>query len=438
MGEISKNDLLRSWKEISAYLGCDVRTCHRWEDQRGMPIHRAEGAETKSPIFAYKSELDAWFQGAFKSSNYVREKAPAARPWLKWAAGAVVLLAAVGGSSLLLGRRARPQPADFAIQGQFLVILDQNKRELWRFDTGVEDLLPESVFRENFQVLGKNIDNSFPTLIIKDIDRDGDTEVLFTPRGRSEQTGYGWVECRDRKGKRRWRFKAGRELRSGRAAFSADYRVAGFVCHDLEGDGRLETLVFAFHKPFEPCQMAVLDADGRTIGEYWNVGYLRYPVFHDINGDGREELIVAGLNNEYGGGALVVFDTRNIRGASPQGKEWAFQGLERGLELYYVTVPYTDVSKARGVVVDGFNYAFISESNRIQATYGPSLFYDFDFDCRCVQVIAGHGYEYYHEKAVKEGLITSVLDQDYFRKLRDGVRYWNGAAMVPEVSMNRR
>ena len=68
MGEISKDNLLRSWKEIAAYLGCDVRTCHRWETDRGMPVHRAEGAETKSPVFAYKDELDRWFQGTFKNS----------------------------------------------------------------------------------------------------------------------------------------------------------------------------------------------------------------------------------------------------------------------------------------------------------------------------------------------------------------------------------
>ena len=69
MDELSKDNLLRSWKEISAYLGCDVRTCHRWEANHGMPVHRAEGGETRSPVFAYKDELDAWFRETFKSSN---------------------------------------------------------------------------------------------------------------------------------------------------------------------------------------------------------------------------------------------------------------------------------------------------------------------------------------------------------------------------------
>ena len=54
MRELSKDNHLRSWKGISAYLGCDTRTCHRWEKKHGMPVHRAEGGETKSPVFAYK------------------------------------------------------------------------------------------------------------------------------------------------------------------------------------------------------------------------------------------------------------------------------------------------------------------------------------------------------------------------------------------------
>jgi len=438
MGGISQDNLLRSWKEIAAYLGCDVRTCHRWEDDRGMPVHRAQGAESKSPVFAYKDELDRWFQGTFKNSNPSAEKAPAGRPWLKWAvAGAAVVVLA--GLYLFFGRsRAQGQPADFTIDGSYLVILDKQKRELERFDTKFEDLLPESFFRAEFQTLSQKPDNPLPCLILKDINGDGDTEVLFAPKTNAEQTGTGRLFCLDSKGKELWRFDAGKELNCGEEVFSPDYRIPGFICHDMDGDGRLETLVFAFQKPDWPCQMAILDPSGRKLGEYWNSGYLRYPVFHDINADGREELIVVGVNNEYGGGVLVVFDTRRISGASPQSGKFACREYEPGSELYFVTVPYTDVSAAMGVVVEGFNYAFVTGNNRIKATYGPSLFYEFDFGLACAQISWGHGYEFAHGKMVKEGKITSVLGPAYRNDLLARIRYWNGSAMVPEPSMVRR
>ena len=438
MDELSKDDLLRSWKDISAYLGCDVRTCHRWEDQRGMPVHRAEGAETRSPVFAYKHELDAWFRGTFTSTNHNHEKAPWIPGWVKWAAAGAGLLVLAGGAALLLRSEARRQAADFSIEGSALVILDKAGRELGRFDTGLEGLMPTSYFKERFQSLRDQPDDRLPSIDIRDLDGDGRAEVLFSARTRNEQTGFGWLVCLDRRGKVRWRFEAGRELNCGERTYAADYRVSGFYCHDINGDGRLEVLVFSYHRPDWPCQMTVLDGAGAKIGEYWNAGYLRYPVFHDLDGDGRDELVVVGVNNEYRGGCLIVFDPRRIGGASPQSGPFACREFEAGTELYYVTVPYTDVSAAMGIVVEGLHIVRVTENGRLSATYGTSLFYEFDAGLRCVQVYWGHGYEYYHGEAVKAGKIASVLGPGYRDMLREGIRYWDGAAWSAEPTPVRR
>ena len=37
---MSAREVLQSWKEISAYLGRDIRTCCRWEENLGLPVHR--------------------------------------------------------------------------------------------------------------------------------------------------------------------------------------------------------------------------------------------------------------------------------------------------------------------------------------------------------------------------------------------------------------
>ena len=34
---------LGSWKEISSYLGRSTSTCHRWEEELGLPVHRLDG-----------------------------------------------------------------------------------------------------------------------------------------------------------------------------------------------------------------------------------------------------------------------------------------------------------------------------------------------------------------------------------------------------------
>ena len=52
---------LVSWKEIAAHLGREVRTVQRWETTEDLPVHRHEH-QKKSTVYAYPSELDAWFK----------------------------------------------------------------------------------------------------------------------------------------------------------------------------------------------------------------------------------------------------------------------------------------------------------------------------------------------------------------------------------------
>lgn len=52
---------LDSWKEISFYLGRSTSTCHRWEEDLGLPVHRLDGTP-KARVFAFPEELDRWMR----------------------------------------------------------------------------------------------------------------------------------------------------------------------------------------------------------------------------------------------------------------------------------------------------------------------------------------------------------------------------------------
>lgn len=54
-------DVLNSWKEIALYLHRGVRTVQRWHLQLQLPVHTLKGTD-RSPVFAYKSELDFWLK----------------------------------------------------------------------------------------------------------------------------------------------------------------------------------------------------------------------------------------------------------------------------------------------------------------------------------------------------------------------------------------
>jgi tetratricopeptide (TPR) repeat protein len=66
---------LVSWKEIAAYFNCDVRTVKRWEQERGLPVHRVPGGE-RSRVFAYTTELQAWLHAPPGASETASQPPP--------------------------------------------------------------------------------------------------------------------------------------------------------------------------------------------------------------------------------------------------------------------------------------------------------------------------------------------------------------------------
>lgn len=56
---MSDEKILESWKEIGAYLHRSPKTCRRWAQELGLPVHRLDGTP-KARVFAYYKELDRW------------------------------------------------------------------------------------------------------------------------------------------------------------------------------------------------------------------------------------------------------------------------------------------------------------------------------------------------------------------------------------------
>ena len=52
---------LTGWKEIGNFVGRGVRTVQRWETELELPVHHLRNSP-RSPVFAFKSELDWWMR----------------------------------------------------------------------------------------------------------------------------------------------------------------------------------------------------------------------------------------------------------------------------------------------------------------------------------------------------------------------------------------
>ncbi len=69
---MEEKELLESWKEISAYLNRNIRTCQYWEKRYALPIHRLEDSP-KARVFAYKKELDSWLEEKLREGELAKK-----------------------------------------------------------------------------------------------------------------------------------------------------------------------------------------------------------------------------------------------------------------------------------------------------------------------------------------------------------------------------
>jgi len=455
--------LLKSWKEIAAYLDCSVRTCRRWEERYGLPIHRI-GNAAKSGIFAYKSEVDAWLRETGGGLDEIERGGAGARPGasirpagpghpdapagagargdatsadsphrralvrlsLTPLAVAAVAVAVVGIAVTLIlvffpppFLRAPGEPADFRIEKSTLVITNAKGRELWRFDTKLPALLSEAQYRGRFQrrqIPAGESRRLLPLLIIRDINRDGHVEVLFAPASK-EEIGTDRLYCLDHRGRELWSISAGGPIKFGNMTF-ADFVIHGVDVFDLFGDGRSEIVCLSHAFGEWPTRLLVLAEDGRRLGEYWNSGHFVDAVCADLDKDGRREILAEGLNNEYKKGCLAVFDPGAVNGCSPQSEpEFTCADLDPGSETAYLLFPRTEVDRLIYPVECMTDIMLMTnDSFRIKASQSEIL-YDLDFRLDIRDVLFSHGFQQKYNEFWRAGKIRPELTLEYQREL---------------------
>jgi TolB-like protein/Flp pilus assembly protein TadD len=74
---LDEEDLLEGWKAIADHLNKTERTVQRWEKSKALPVRRlkAGSPEEQGRVFAYKTELDAWWKEMLTRADAIVELA---------------------------------------------------------------------------------------------------------------------------------------------------------------------------------------------------------------------------------------------------------------------------------------------------------------------------------------------------------------------------
>ncbi len=106
-------------------------------------------------------------------------------------------------------------------------------------------------------------------------------------------------------------------------------------------------VVLSQQQPWWPSQIALVNADGKTISEYWHSGGLSYMELADLDGNGKEEIIATGISEYDHQATLVVLDPDRVFGASTEVQpEFQIHGMGAAQERMRLLFPRSDMNRA--------------------------------------------------------------------------------------------
>lgn len=316
---------LVGWKDIAAYVGVSVATARRWGMDRGLPVHRIQGASGAS-VFASTAEIDAWFvsseDGDQDADRHVPSRStPSRRVWIAalLGLGAVVTFAIYAYDAAAPG--GQPTTARL-VDRRHWVVEDVAGNELWR-RSWAEPL------RDNLPKAGE----------VTDLDGDGTPEIIVVVAHAEPPDRVG-VYAVD--GTERWSFTPGTRLTLDGNTYDDRYQIQGLVVLETVGDEK-RIAVSSHHRLYHPARVDVLDHTGAPVCGYVHGGWITAMAPFQLDDDPGDELALGTINNALGRPTLGVLDVPCSPGFSP-GITTASQGLRSGLELAYLALPRTRTS----------------------------------------------------------------------------------------------
>ena len=422
-----EKDILASWKEISAFLGYDVRTCQRWEKEAGLPVHRVLDS-SKSRVFAFKQEIDEWM------NSRTQDRPKNKRKYLYLLIPAALLILTY---LVFIFPYSSSQPHDFKIKDSKLVVLNKNGKKLWDYDTGIKSLRNEEFYRLFFQfkrISENRLHPNFPLLVIQDINQDKEKEVLFVPRSLIPENDTYGLCCLNSKGKENWTYAPGRAMKFGEKLYPSDYTIKGLEVIDLNQDNRVEILILSFNINMFPTTLSVLDPKGEVKREYWNSGRITDLVFYDLDEDEEIEIMLAGCNNEYNKGFLAVLEPDFKSGSSPQTGYYRSSDLMQGVEHQYILFPGQDLGNP-ALNRNPMGRINIIDEKSVSVESQSGLIYEFDFDFALKEIRFADRYEDFYNEAYQKGLTKSKFTAKTMAELKSElmaqISYFNGRRWVP-------
>jgi hypothetical protein len=255
-----------------------------------------------------------------------------------WWVAAVAILPYFLMAGIMLMRNAHGTPSSARLDANTLVVVNAKGKELWSRS------FPEGFWQDFYK------DGLAPKMWFGDLDMSGRTSVLLVYHPAVDAASQSsQLICFSQDGEEKWRWKPGRVLPE-LGSEPAVYRIAGLAVLKANARSPARIVVMSSHHPQYPTQIALVDANGNTLSEYWHAGHLDQMMLADLDGDGKQEILGFGESSGYDAATLVVLDPNRFGGASLETErpELQIHGMGIAHERYRLLFPRGDGEHSTG------------------------------------------------------------------------------------------
>lgn len=302
------------------------------------------------------------------------------------------------------------------LDGSTLVVTNAKGEELWRRS------FSEGFWRDYY-------DQGLATRMwFGDLEGDGRNEVLLLYHPAVEPKAHSTtLICYSDRGEEQWRWTPGRPLPELEGDPPTFETMGLGVIKGRPGEAS-RIVVSSRHTVWYPHQIAILDAHGKLLSEYWHSGHLNHLTLADLDGDGREEIIATGISNGYRQATLVVLDPDRVYGASAEmaRPEIQIHGMGAAKERIRLLFRRSDLNAALMPYNEGSEVTVEKGDVRFATlecvTKGPySVAYEFTTDFHLLSARAGDTFRGFHNEFYRNDKPPHMLtaeEESQFQKVR--------------------
>lgn len=418
------DNIFNTWKEIAHYVGQNIRTCQRWEKDLGFPVHRLDNYQN-SRVFAYKEEIDNWLKDKLNIQGINRKHQISFT--LKQSRliiiSIIIIFAATAILASILLNSSSP-PVDFKISNSKLIVLNEQREKLWEYDTGIDDLESESLYKTSFQKKKFHEGAYFlPLIAFEDIDKNGSKETLFIVQPTINALEKKLI-CFSEEGIPLWHFKPS-EYREKECANL--HSKIGFGLEDIDDDGSYEIILLDSPILDCPSHVVLLDHKGVIIAHYKHAGHIRDYVCFDMNHDGIKEIILAGDSTEWQSQACAVLDFSDMKEIAHKNDRNFISEIDSLWCLKYLIVfPTNILNELNNENIAIRQIEIVDDNSAVLIRFKSLVEFDSNLWMELVNIEFSLRYKQDFRKYERNGKIRKSLQQVKKQMFLEGPSYFTG------------